>query len=89
MMIKPLDTYQLYVFPKIGVPQNGWVIMENPIKMDDLGVPLFSETSIYCLESICIITSFKGLRFFNFHHLGTLFDISFRMSCSTTKTCKV
>ena len=33
-----------WVFPKIGVPQNGWFMMENPIKMDDLGVALFLET---------------------------------------------
>lgn len=28
-------------FPRWGVPQNGWLLTEDPSKMDDLGVPLF------------------------------------------------
>ena len=36
------------MFPKIGGKTPKWMvkIMENPIKMDDLGVPFFLETPI-------------------------------------------
>ena len=52
--LRSMDTMQtchqwstnIMVSQNIVVPQNGWFLMENPIKMDDLGVPLFLETSI-------------------------------------------
>ena len=38
----------------MGVPPNGWLTMENPIKMDDLGVPPFWEIPIYFeFQKIC------------------------------------
>ena len=51
----------IWLFPNIGVPQNGWFIMENPIFQWRIwgGKPLFLETSIYfhhfVTQQICLL----------------------------------
>ena len=51
------------MFPKIGGPQNGRFVMEIPIKMDDLGVPPFSETPICKKNAMFFIVNYVSTNF--------------------------
>ena len=45
----------IWVFPTIGVPQNGWFVMENPIKMDDWRYPIFGNTHLLVISRVHLL----------------------------------
>ena len=56
----------MWVFPKIGVPQNGWFIIENPIKMAETPMSIFRgkntkprQQQIFVFQLRWVYTGFK------------------------------
>ena len=61
----------------MGVPNNRWFRRENPIKMDDLGVPPFMETFISLLYQML-----------GFRSAGPLFIVGYPAAQAEAAGCR-
>ena len=80
----------IWVFPKIGIPQNKWFIMENPIKMDDLGVMNLHHCFMSCVPCDELLpVRFEICPFVWYQHLRQLQWKTLRRitGCSVSVVC--
>ena len=52
--VAPLNNWMIYMGNPIKSSINGWFMMENPMKIDNLGVPRFMETSMGKSSTPCL-----------------------------------
>ena len=84
------DSIYMGVSKNSGTPK--WMVkkMENPINMDDLGVPLFSETSIYVLFTfIPILDCFGSYQVSSSISEHIIFPYTFSNHLSTYKLGRI
>ena len=81
------STTNKWVFPKIVVPQNGWFIMEDLIKMDDLGgkPTIFGNPQIQTkVQKNSAASNFETKIFFGFQKY---LQVHFRKHSKKSKKC--